>query len=280
MYADDIQIYLDFNPTIPCDAECCLFRLSNCIRDVQAWMLANKLMLNENSFFIASSSHHSKRLELLTLTIDNTTINPVSSVRNLGVTFDNSMSMSQHVTGLCRSINYHIRNITMIRKYLDYDTCHSVVRALVLSRLDYCNSLLTGLKQHDLNRLQKLQNKAARLIHLKPKYSHVTPLLMDLHWLPVNQRIVFRTALNMYKTVSNIFPSYISDILDLSKPKREGLRSQSNLVVPRTSKKAGDRAFSIAGPQSWNSLPITIRNASSVEQFKRLLKTHLYNRTL
>ena len=119
MYANDIQIYLDFNPTIPCDAECCLFRLSNCIRDVQTWMLANKLMLNENKteFFIASSPHHSKRLQLLTLTIDNTTINPVSSVRNLGVTFDNSMSMSQHVTGLCRSINYHTRNITMIRKF-------------------------------------------------------------------------------------------------------------------------------------------------------------------
>ena len=100
--------------------------------------------------------------------------------------------MSQHVTGLCRSVNYHIRNITMIRKYLDYDTRHSVVRALVLSRLDYCNSLLTGLKQHDLNHLQKLQNKVARLIHMKPKYSHATPLLTDLHRLPVDQRINLR----------------------------------------------------------------------------------------
>ena len=73
---------------------------------------------------------------------------------------------------------------------------------------------------------------------------------------------------------------YISDILDFSKPKREGLRSQSNLVVPRTFMKAGDWAFSIAGPQSWNSLPIIIRNVSSVEQFKRLLKTHMFNRIL
>ena len=84
----------------------------------------------------------------------------------------------------------------------------------------------------------------------------------------------------MYKTVTNIFPPYISDILDFSKPKREGLRSQPNLVVHRTFMKAGDRAFSIAGPQSWNSLPIIIRNVSSVEQFKRLLKTHMFNRIL
>ncbi|XP_071796396.1 uncharacterized protein [Asterias amurensis] len=116
----------------------------------------------------------------------------------------------------------------------------------------------TELKQHDLNRLQKLQNKAARLIHKKPKYSHATPLLTDLHWLPVDQRINFKTALNMFKTLSNTFPSYISDTLDLSKPKREGLRSQCNLVVPRSSRKFGDRAFSIAGPRNWNSLPTNI----------------------
>ena len=100
---------------------------------------------------------------------------------------------------------------------------------------------------------------------LTPKYSHARPLLTDLHWLPVDQRINFKTALNMFKTVSNTFPFYISDTLDLlSKPKREGLRSQSNLVVPRSSMKFGDRAFSIAGPRIWKSLPTNIRNASSV----------------
>ena len=186
MYADDIQSYLDFDPSIPCDAECCLFRLSNCIQDVQTWMLANKLMLNENKteFFIASAPYQYKRLELLRLTKGNTTINPVSSVWNLGVTFDNSMSMSEHVTGV---------------------------------------------KQHDLNRLQRLQNKAARLIHKKPKYSHARPLLTDLHWLQVDQRINFKTALNMFKTVSNTFPSYISDTLDLSKPKSGGT---SGCIIP------------------------------------------------
>lgn len=116
VYADDIQMYLEFNPTIPGDAECCLFRLSNCIRDVQSWMLTNKLMLNDSKteFFIASSPHHMKCLEQLTLSINNISINPVKSVRNLGVTFNSSMSMRDHVTGLCRSINYHIRNISSI----------------------------------------------------------------------------------------------------------------------------------------------------------------------
>ena len=82
-----------------------------------------------------------------------------------------------------------------------------------------------------------------------------TPLLMDLHWLPVKQRITFKTALNMFKTVSNTFQSNFSDTFDFSKPKLEDLRSQSNLVVhvPRSARKFGDQSFSIAGPHSWYS---------------------------
>ena len=175
---------------------------------------------------------------------------------------------------VCRCVIYHIRNITNNPQIHGLrHTCRSVVRALVLSRLDYCNSLRTGLKQHDLNRLQRLQNKAARLIHKKPKYSLATPLLTDLHWIAVDQRIYIlrRHWTCLFKTVSNTFPSYISVTLDLSKPKRE---------LPRSSRKFGDRAFSIASPRNWNSLPTNIRNASSVEQFEGLLKTHLFNHTI
>ena len=147
--------------------------------------------------------------------------------------------MSQHVSTVCRSVNYHIRNIGKIRKYIkfiDYDTCHEAARSLVLSKMNYCNSLLNYITQKDLNRLQKLHNNAARLIHLKPKRTHSSPLFDELHWLPVHQRIIYKTALIMYKTVSNILPYYLSKFLDLSEPKRKGLRSQHNLNIPRTFK--------------------------------------------
>ena len=277
MYAEDIQIFLDFVPTIPGEAACCLLKLSSCISDVQKWILRNKLKLNEDKieFFIASSPHHKQYLQNVTLHVNDTSIKSVPTVRNFGVIFNDTMTMSQHVSTVCRSVNYHIRSIGKIRKYIDYDTCHAAARALVLSRLDYCNSLLNCITQKDLIRLQKLQNNAARLIHLKPKRSHSSPLLDELHWLPVHQRIIYKTALIMYKTVSNISPYYLSKSLDLSEPKRKGLCSQHNLNIPRTFKKAGDQAFSVAG-RVWNSLPIQIRNSKSTDLFKRQPKTYLY----
>ena len=186
MYADDIQIFLDFVPTIPGEAACCLHKLSSCISDVPKRMLRNKLKLNEDKteFFIASPPpHHKQYLQNVTLHVNDTSIKSVPTVRNLGVIFNDTMTMSQHVSTVCRSVNYHIRNIGKIRKYIDYDTCHAAARTLVLSRLDYCNSLVNCITQKDLNRLQKLQNNASRLIHLKPKRSHSSPLFDELHWL-------------------------------------------------------------------------------------------------
>ena len=109
--------------------------------------------------------------------------------------------MSKHVANVSRSVNFHIRNISRIRKFIDKDSCHAVIRALVLSRLDYCNSLLNGILLKDLDSLQLLQNKAARLIHCKPKSVHVTPLINDLHWLRVNNRVIYKT-LQMYQQSS------------------------------------------------------------------------------
>ena len=107
-------------------------------------------------------------------------------------------------------------------------------------------------------------------------------VLIRLHFLmsSIGSRYIkglYKTALIMYKTVSNISPCYLSMSLDLSEPKRKGLRSQHNLNIPRTFfKKAGDQSFSVAGPRVWNSLPIQIRNSKSADLFKKQLKTYLY----
>ena len=221
--------------------------------------------------------HHLKHVSHLTLRINETVINPSQTVRNLGVLFDSTMSMTPHVHNTCKSINFHLQNISRIRKYIDVDTCHAAVRALVLSRLDYCNSLLSGLKQSDIDRLQRLQNQAARIIYTQPRHCHASPLLQQLYWLPVQKRIIYKTALNMYKALSGKHPKYITDSLDLSMPNRVGLPSENNLKILRTFKHTGDRAFSVAGPRCWNSLPLNIRHCDSVQQFKKKLKSYLYS---
>ena len=183
---------------------------------------------------------------------------------------------------LCKSINWQIRNINRIRRFIDFETCANTVRALILSRLDYCNLLFNNIIQKDLTRLQKLQNKCARLIYQQPRSCHVTPLLTELHWLSVADRITFKTLLCVYKSLNGLCPQYMSDCLVVNTPRPGSVTTRSshhglNLKVPKTRKCAGDRAYSVAAPKLWNNLPLHIRNASSVASFKTLLKTHLFS---
>ena len=153
IYADDVQIYTIFDPNCPGDAVCALFHLSCCVKDLQTWMLNNRLKLNQakTEFFVASSSHHYSSLQHLTLNLDGHEIPSSPSIRNLGVIFDYSITMAEHITNLSRSINWQLRNLNRIRKFLDTDTCHNIVRTLILSKLDYCNSLLYGIDKKHLN---------------------------------------------------------------------------------------------------------------------------------
>ena len=211
------------------------------------------------------------------LPLDNTTIQPSMKVRNLGVIFDKYMTMDDHVTSVCKTVNYHLRNLGRIRKFIDIDTCHAAVRALITSRLDYCNSLLNGVSAKTSNRLQLLQNRAARLIYMKPKRTHTSPLLSDLHWLRITQRVQFKTLVLTYKALHNESHQYLSDLLHIRSHRyntRASLRT--TLYIPRTNKTAGDRSFAVTAPRLWNSLPDHIPAAITTGQFKKLLKYHLF----
>ena len=103
--------------------------------------------------------------------------------------------------------------IYKIQRLIDTDTCAYIVRALILSHLDYCNLLFNDITQKNLVRLQKLQNKCARLVNMQPRSSHITPLLMDLHWLCVSERIIFKTLLYVFKSLNGLCPQYMNDCL-------------------------------------------------------------------
>ena len=155
------------------------------------------------------------------------------------------------------------------------------MQAFVISRLDYCNSLFYGLPSTQLRKLQAVQNAAARLICNTPRFDHITPVLYDLHWLPIKSRIDFKILLITYKALNNQAPTYIKELLSIKKPTSYNLRSHSDpclLERPRlkTLKTLGDRSFSLAAPTLWNALPKVIRIASSTATFKKLLKTFLF----
>ena len=173
---------------------------------------------------------------------------------------------------------WQIYNLNRIRGYLDKDTCHNVVRALVLSRLDYGGCLLGGISKRDLGRLQRLQNKCARLICQKPKWSFATPLLNELHWLPVSKRIQYRILVQTYKSLLTTLPQYISSLFQQQRTSYS-LRSTSapSYVIPKSRKQAGFKSFQSLAPRLWNKLPTSLRNCTSLDLFKNHLKTYLCN---
>ena len=155
-------------------------------------MIENKLKINDDKteFLIIASPHSHKKITTNhQLTVGNASINPSASAKNLGVYFDNEMNMDKQVSSMCKSANFQLRNIGSIRKCLNDTAATQLVHALITSRLDYCNSLLGGIHDKQIDRLQRVQNNAARIVSRIQKYDHITPTLKSLHWLPVRHRI-------------------------------------------------------------------------------------------
>ena len=128
-------------------------------------------------------------------------------IGNLGAVFDPNMNVSAHVSKAIKSANHHLRNIGKIRKVLNTDTSKSAIVSLVTSRLDCCNGLLCGITDELLCRTQKVQNNAARLVSGSKKYDHITPVLKDLHWLPIRTRIEFKILLLTFKCIQGCAPA-------------------------------------------------------------------------
>ena len=158
-------------------------------------MTTNKLMLNENKTEVicTSSNYFNDQVSMNQFSVDNTIVIPASSVRNIGVMFDNMMSMKNQVTSLCKAAHFHLRNIGRIKKSITYEACVTLIHALITSRLDYCNATLYGVIDSQHQRLQKMFNIATRILTLTPPSEDIeTVLLETLHWLPVEQRIQYK----------------------------------------------------------------------------------------
>ena len=173
------------------------------------------------------------------------------------------MSLVPHVNNICKTSCLHLRAIRKIRQFLDKDSTILLLHAFVISRLDYCNSLLFGLPDYVINRLQLIQNSAARLVFCVRKHDHVTPLLINLHWLPIKYRIQFKILLMTFKVLCGEAPSYQCDLITPYVPTCT-LRSQ--------------RAFKTSAPCLWNDLPYNIKSSKDINEFKKKLKTHLFKK--
>ncbi|XP_059188467.1 uncharacterized protein LOC131971162 [Centropristis striata] len=278
-YADDTQVYISSKPTaaIPPTS------LTTCLEDIRSWMSRNFLKLNGNkteALLIGSKSTltKSQRTPAPPIIVDGFPVPFSSQVKSLGVILDNTLSFAPHIQNITRTAFFHLRNISRLRPSLTQSSTEILVHSFVTSRIDYCNALLTGLPTKLINRLQIIQNSAARIITRTKSADHITPVLIQLHWLPVQYRIQYKNLLLTYKALHNLAPTYLCDLLQEYTPSRSLRSSSAGLLITPTSRLStmGARSFSCSAPRLWNSLPPHIRQSDTITTFKSQLKTHLF----
>ena len=284
-YADDTQLYLSFKADSSTAQNDAMKAMENCITAIRAWMIEDKLRLNDSKteFMIVGTRQQLAKVNIDQLCVGESSIVPVTLVKNLGSWFDKNMSMTTHIIKVCKAASFHLYNIRRIRKYLTSESTHCLVRATVIGRIDYCNSLLFKIPAVHIAKLQRIQNSAARLVYYIPRFEHITPVLYRLLWLPVSFRIEYKVLILTYKAIHGHAPPYSSDLIRTRERTNYNLRSSSQLLLQpynatKTKKTLGDRAFQVASPGLWNGLPNDIRNAKTMDIFKSLVKTHLFRK--
>ena len=199
-------------------------------------------------------------------------------MRDLGLWLDEGMNMQTQIQSFCKAANYSLYKIGRVRKFLNQSCTERLVHAFISSRLDFNNALLYGLPEKSLLPLQRIQNRAARLVCRKRKRDHITPVLRELHWLPIKLRIVFKVLLYCFKMLRRLAPEYLYLPHAVTTRHTRSSASDVKLLVRHTRTSYGDRAFSSCAPKLWNNLPIYIQAAPTISNFKRLLKTWLFTR--
>ena len=278
MYADDTQLYLDFDPR---DKNSSIARINACIKDIKMWLCANRLCINESKTEALLIS----KKETVATSFQNgsMTIPLLPSVTNLGAKIDNRCDMEKHALKMCTNACFHLQSIRKIRRCLTMESCKILVHSLVTSRLDYANILLCNAPDRVTARLERVQRSAARLIYGIHRYQRIsiTAVLHELHWLPVVIRIQYKVLVTVFKAYHSGTPQYLADLIKKHSPVRK-LRSSHNpnlLEEPKyTGEKFGSKSFCVAGPRFWNRLPAELREISSLDTFKKHLKTHLFQK--
>ena len=281
LYADDTQLYIAFRLKngVGLSKEEAVRKIEACAKDIRAWMANNFLKLNEDKTELVIFTSKRAVAPEINLTIGSDVIGiSQDPPKNLGVYMDTHLSLDKHLHESAKSLNSSIYKIGKVRRFLDKKNCATLISGLFTSRLDYCNSLFYGLPQSSIDKLQKLQNRAARTLTFTRKYDHISPVLRQLHWLPVEKRVHFKILLLTFKSLYGLAPEYLSDLVQWYIP-RANLRSGSQHLLHQPKwklKTVGFRRFAVAGPHLWNKLPAELRSISDIDRFTKELKTHLF----
>ena len=272
-YADDHQVYKGFSPIF--QVKVLAYDINRCFSRISDWMKCHFLCLNpaKTQIMVLGSDSVLEQIGIHGVVLDcGTCIRFKNTCKNLGVHFDSGLTFDAQITSTVFKCTSTLRKLYRMKFYLDTSQKKILTCALILSTLDYCNSLYYGINKQLINKLQSVQNSAARLIFGRRKHDSTSDLLKNLHWLRVEERVSYKLILLVFKCINAKAPSYLSAMIQFS-----GSHVHSDLIVSRSSTHYGDRSFVHAGPKLWNSLPKHLKVIVDINVFKRQLKGYLFN---
>ena len=274
-YADDLQVIVSARSSAACQ-----LIASHSVEIIRSWLVRNGLAFNDSKLELMCFNPTSLTIvNDFSLTIGSVICQSQDTVRNLGVQFNKTMNLEVHVASVAKACFAILRNLWKIRHWLTIQSAKSLAHVHIISRLDYCNSLLLGCTNNIIQPLQRIQNCAARFVYGLTGHCPTSTLLRELHWLPVKQRIQFKLLTITHNTMySDHSPALLRSKITIL-PSHSQRISADRLQTSPHRLRTGGKAFRHSAPTAWNSLPTTISSIKDIKRFKAALKTHLFYTT-
>ena len=228
--------------------------LEECISKVKEWMNHNRLKMNgeKTEFILYGSRQQLKKSVTNNINVTGEVVDRTHCIKYLDVWLDNTLSLKHHITQKCKTTMWNLQRLKAICPFLTTEGCHTVVRGIVCSHLDYANAVFAGLSDCEISKLQRVQNIAAKFVLNRTWYDSPEQARRELHWLPIRARIQHKVLSLTYKSLNGLAPQYLQDLITLCPVARPGLRSEQSfqwLVIPFTRKTLANRAFSSMAPR-------------------------------
>ena len=204
------KVCLSFESSL---AELAKMRIKTCVSDIDRWMLQNLLKLSRSKTeLLVLNAKHRPSPPIAAVAIGDAVINPSKTAQNISAVCDSSLSVEEHVKASCKSAFFHLSNIAQIWKHLPTQAAETLIHSFVTSKVDFCNSLLYGVPNQLIRKLQSIQNSVARLLTYTNKQGHIKPVLKQLHWLPVEFRIQCKILLMTFKCLNDTASDHLKDL--------------------------------------------------------------------
>ena len=272
MYADDTAISLSSESIDDLQND-----LSLDLLKLQDWLHANKLSLNvvKTQSLIIGSGPNIRKIESQpdappSFSIGDQDIEMITNTRYLGVQIDSKLNWDIHIDTIKTKANRALGLIKYSKKYLPSDLLNKMYRGIVEPHLSYCCSVWGCCSESKLDVLQKIQNRAARIITGSPYDASAAPIIQNLGWSTISNLVRKETATLTYKSLNSLAPDYLRKLFAKCSDDRERLlrSSETDLKIPLLKTINGQKAFSYRGAKLWNSLERATKLAPSLKIFK------------